>query len=86
METFIQIHQNLTILLAMNALKNIVNINFQIPNDSFDDHTRDAKSGSVLKAAIRATDMLKCINLPNIHIELISIGFFCIFSHGLYPI
>ena len=70
METFIQIHPNLTILLAMNALKNIVNINFQIPNDSFDDHTRDAKSGSVLKAAIRATDMLKCINLPNIHIEL----------------
>ena len=54
----------------MNALKNIVNINFQIPNDSFDDHTRDAKSGSVLKAAIRATDMLKCINLPNIRIEL----------------
>ena len=70
METFIQTHPNLTILLAMNALKNIVNINFQIPNDSFDDHTRDAKSGSVLKAAIRATDMLKCINLPNIHIEL----------------
>ena len=61
METFIQIHQNLTILLAMNALKNIVNINFQIPNDSFDDHTQDAKSGSVLKAAIRATDMLKCM-------------------------
>ena len=54
----------------MNAMKNIVNINFQIPNDSFDDHTRDAKSGGVLKAAIRATDMLKCINLPNIHIEL----------------
>lgn len=70
METFIQIHQNLTILLAMNALKNIVNINFQIPNDSFDDHTRDAKSGSVLKADIRATDMLRCISLPNIHIEL----------------
>ena len=70
METFIQIHPNLTILLAMNALKNIVNINFQIPNVIIDDHTRDAKSGSVLKAAIRATDMLKCINLPNIHIEL----------------
>ena len=54
----------------MNAMKNIVNINFQIPNDSFDDHTRDAKSGSVLKADIRATDMLRCISLPNIHIEL----------------
>ena len=37
----------------MYDLKNIVNINFQIPNESFDDHTRGAKSGSVLEVAIR---------------------------------
>ena len=61
---------NLTILLAMDDLKNIVNTSFQIPNESFDDRTQGAKSGSVLEVAIRATDMLKCINLPNIQIEL----------------